>query len=158
MAGLLERLEREGLLSERGRERLGADERQILRLCNDGALLGGLSVALDVRPDEAVGPLCVAIGGGARALRVLDVRDRPSPELRVRLGDLEERWELGDVPGLVHNLNDLLRDDREAKAVAVLGEWEDAHQFWCLPKQKLPSLLRAEYFEPRNRAQLEELA
>jgi hypothetical protein len=127
---------------------------QLLRLCDRGALEGGLSIALDVLPDEAFGGLCAAIGGGARRLKVIDVRDRPVSEVRVQYGDLEERWQVEDLAGLVHNLNDLLKADPGARAVAVLGEWEDALQLWCVPKDKLPALLRADYFIPWNREQL----
>ena len=63
-----------------------------------------------------------------------------------------------DAAALVHNLNDLLREDPHGRAVAVLGEWEDMLQLWCLPKRQLAGLLREGSFEPRNRRQLEELA
>jgi hypothetical protein len=137
-------------------ERLTAT--QLIQLCERGALEGGLSIALDVRPDEAIGALCAAIGGSARRLRVVDVRERPVSELRVRLGELEEGWEVEDLQALVHNLNDLFRADPRARAVAVLGEWEDALQLWCVPKNKLGALLRADYFAPRNRDQLASIA
>lgn len=160
-----ERLEREGLLRPGARARLveaglwSAPPQGLLpRLCEAGALEGGLSIALDVRPDEAIGAICAGIGGSAARLRVTDVRDRPRPEVRVRLGELEEGWEVGDVPALVHNLNDLFRDDRRAKGVAVLGEWEDALQLWCVAKDVLPTIMRERWFEARNRDQLEALA
>ena len=129
----------------------------VLRLCHRGALDGGLSVALDVRADELIGPLCGAVGGSAKKVRVIDVRDRPHPELRISYGDLEEPWDVEDLYVLVQNLNDLLRADRQAKAIAVLGEWEDMLQLWCVPKDRLPKLLRKDYFAPRNRHQLESM-
>jgi hypothetical protein len=164
MRGLLDRLARHGLLKtgvdpgDAGDRAPARADLDLLRLCERGALEGGLSVALDVRPDEAIGALCAAIGGGARRLRVVDVRERPVRELRVRVGEIEEAWDVEDVDALAHNLNDLLKDDPGARVVAVLGEWEDALQLWCVPKDKLAMLLRADDFAPRNRGQLESLA
>ena len=163
MHRLWERLSRDGLLKPGAEPRAepraaGRADLELLRLCDRGALEGGLSIALDVRPDEAFGALCTAIGGKARGIRVVDVRDRPAPELRVRLGDVEERWEVEDLHALAHNLNQLLAEDPAARAVAILGEWGDALQLWCVPKAKLPALLRADYFAPHNRRQLESLA
>ena len=130
---------------------------RLLTLCDARALDGGLSVALDVRPDELMGPLCMAMGGGARKVRVLDVREGPPMEVRISYGAIEEPWELDDLYALVHNLNDLLRDDKTARVVAVLGEWQDSLQLWCLPKAKLPGLLTEGFFAPRNRHQLESM-
>ena len=50
-------------------------------LCDAGVLEGGLSLALDLRPDELIGPLCERIGGTAQTLRVLDVREDPEVAL-----------------------------------------------------------------------------
>lgn len=163
MGSLLERLERLGVLEggaaattspdlERGRPELA-----LLRVCNAGLLRGGLSVALGIRPDELFGPLCARIGGRARKLKVVDVRDRPAPELAVLVDGRTERWEVEDAAALVHNLNDLLRDDPACRAVAVLGEWEDMLQLWCLEKRQLERLLGERFFEPRNRRQLEDI-
>lgn len=162
---LLQRLSREGLLKPAFAERLDEEEGgsaspphlRVLALCEQGALEGGLSVALDVRPDELIGPLCATVGGGAMRLRVLDVREGPPMELRIGWDGLEEPWELEDLYALVHNLNDLLRDDKASRAVAVLGEWQDALQLWCVPKKGLSRLLRQDFFAPRNRHQLEGL-
>jgi hypothetical protein len=163
MQPVSERLRSQGLLKEGSADaprddRSSPPQLQLLRLCDRGALEGGLSIALDVRPDEAIGPLCTAIGGGARRLRILDVRDRPVPELRILHGELEEGWEVEDLSALVHNLNDLFKADPLARAVAVLGEWEDALQLWCVPKNRLRELLRADYFAPVNREQLVSIA
>ncbi len=181
---LLQRLQREGLLKrafvERMEEEAAASRHsresdedagptvgrrgpppphlQMLVWCDKGALEGGLTVALDVRADELIGPLCAAVGGGAMRLRVLDVREGPPMELRIGWGELEEPWEIEDLYGLVQNLNDLLRDDKTARAVAILGEWQDALQLWCVPKRGLARLLRQDFFAPRNRHQLEGLA
>ncbi len=166
---LLERLERDGLLKkgtgsfehhrpERGDRRPAPPHLEILQLCHRGLLMGGLSVALDVRSDELLGPLCQAVGGSAKRVRIVDVRDRPVMELRIQYGDLEEPWELEDLYALVQNLNDLLKDDRKAAAVAILGEWEDMLQLWCVRKDLLGDLLRQDYFAPRNRHQLEALS
>ncbi|MGQ0507133.1 MAG: hypothetical protein ACT4TC_17635 [Myxococcaceae bacterium] len=122
----------------------------LLQLCDQGALRGGLSVAFDVRPDELIGTLCERMGGTARTLRVVDVRDRPHPELIVSYQGREERWDVRDTEGLVHNLNDLLKDDLNAAAVVVLGEWEDSLQLLCVPKTKLRELMRERWFYAVN--------
>ena len=62
------------------------------------------------------------------------------------------------LEGLVHNLNDLLKDDAGARAVAVLGEWQDALQLWCVDKRLLPKLWRERFFDPKNGGQLRELS
>jgi hypothetical protein len=160
--GLLARLGREGWLRpgflERDELAAGRPDAALLKLCDAGALVGGLSVALDVRPDELVGALCTAIGGTARSLRVVDVRERPRFTLVISYAGAEERWEISDAPGLAHNLNDLLRGDAAARAVAVLGQWEDSHQLWCVPKERLPQLKSAPYFRPENARELGSLA
>lgn len=150
----LDELDLSGRAPDPTRRRAPPRHLVLLRLCEEGALDGGLSVALDVRPDELMGPLCAAVGGGAKKIKVLDVRERPVFELRIGYGDLEEPWEVEDLYALVQNLNDLLKDDPRARAVAILGEWEDALQLWCVRKDALPKLLRADYFAPRNRHQL----
>src|ERR1700731_1918858 len=71
----------------------------LLSLCEQGALEGGLSVALDVRPDEAFGALCAAGGGSARGLRVVDVRVEPY-EVLVALEGMQEAWDVPDLPAL----------------------------------------------------------
>jgi hypothetical protein len=126
----------------------------LLRLCAGGQLTGGLCVALGVRPDELVGPLTLAMGGAARRLRVLDVRERPVLQLEVMADALTEKWEVEDLYALVHNLNDLYRDAADVARVAVLGEWQDALQLWCVPRALLPRLLREPFFQPQNRRAL----
>ena len=126
-------------------------------LCDAGALDGGLSVALDVRPDEAFGALCSAVGGQASKLKVLDVREQPAA-LLVRFDQTEESWDVPTLAALVHNLNDLLRSDPEARAIAVLGEWNDALQLWCLPKKVLADSWGAPYFDPLNADDLRSLS
>lgn len=170
---LLERLRKDGLLQPSFVERIEEQERDedpappdrpppphlvVLRLCNQGALDGGLTVALDVRPDELIGPLCTAVGGSARKVRIADVRERPVFELRIQYGEVEEPWEVEDLYALVQNLNDLLKDDRRARVIAILGEWDDALQLWCVKKEQLQRLLRQSYFAPRNRHQLEAIS
>jgi len=160
---VLDRLSQLGVLKGRPGEYAeqlkGARPEHVLPwLCEEGALEGGLSVALDVRPDEALGALCAAIGGQALQLRVEDVRDRPEPELVVRLtGGRTERWGVADVRGLIHNLNDLLREDPAARVVVDLGDREDAQQLWCVSKELLPGLLRERFFAPENERQLRDL-
>jgi hypothetical protein len=126
----------------------------LLRLCEAGLLHGGLSVALGVRPDELVGALTLAMGGAARTFKVVDVRERPTLELHVLVGERTERWEVEDLAALVHNLNDLYRESQQVRAVAVLGEWADALQLLCVEKRALPRLLRQAFFAPVNASQL----
>ena len=130
---------------------------QLLALCDAGVLDGGLTVALDLRPDELIGPLCERIGGSARLLKVLDVREDPEVALIVDAGNGEEGWEVREPRDLVERCNEEFRDDIEARAVAVLGEWEDSLQLWCIPKRALSSLLRAPFFQAENRARLSAL-
>ncbi len=133
---LIDELKRLSLITGRGKH---AD---LLRLCHAGRLVGGLSMSLRATPDEVVGPLTHAMGGAAKQFRVLDVRSGPPLELEMQAGALHEKWEVRDVPGLVHNLNDLYRDDPGVKAIALLGEWEDMLHAWCVEKAVLPTLLR----------------
>jgi len=133
--------------------------KSLLRACHAGRLVGGLSVSLQATPDEVVGPLCHAVGGAARALKVLDVRGGPPLELEVRWGQVHERWALEDVAGLCHNLNDLYRGEASTAAIAVLGDWEDMLQLWCVSRADLPRLLRARVLEDaRNVETLRRLA
>lgn len=127
------------------------------RMCDAGLLLHGLSVAGDVRPDEVIGALTAMVGGTAQELRVLDVRDKPGYEVKVSYRGEEERWDVPNVPALVHNLNDLLRTDGTARAVAVLGEWKDSLHLWCVPKALLPQLFREDAFTPLNGGELHRL-
>src|SRR4051812_18917989 len=98
MSPFLHRLQSLRLLQEPGAAyTLPSGERpevSLLRLCEAGVLSGGLSVALGVRPDELVGALTQAMGGSARRLKVVDVRERPVFELHIVAGELTERWEL----------------------------------------------------------------
>ncbi|HYO73556.1 MAG TPA: hypothetical protein VEU33_46570, partial [Archangium sp.] len=127
----------------------------LLRLCDAGLLEGGLTVAFGVRPDELVGPLTLAMGGAARRFKLVDVRERPVLELHILAGEVSERWEVEDLWALVHNLNDLYRDTQDVRAIAVLGEWNDALQLLCVDKRALPRLLRERFFAPQNRDALE---
>ena len=136
MPSLLDELRRMELVTGRGKHA------GLLRLCHAGRLVGGLSMSLRATPDEVVGPLTHAMGDVAKLLRVLDVRSGPPLELEIVAGELHEKWEVRDLPGLVHNLNDLYRSEPLVKAVAVLGEWEDMLQVWCITKTVLPTLLR----------------
>ncbi|MGZ6162898.1 MAG: hypothetical protein ACXWLS_06185 [Myxococcaceae bacterium] len=145
-------LERLGLLADGAH--VPPEAHALTALCDAGVLEGGLSIALDLRPDELIGPLCEGIGGRARLLKVLDVRDDPEVALIVDAGRGEESWDVRDPRDLVERCNEEFRDDAEACAVAVLGEWEDSLQLWCIPKRALSSLLRAPFFEAENRARL----
>jgi hypothetical protein len=148
-------LQRLGLLAEGAHVPPG---QQLLALCDAGALDGGLSIALDLKPDELIGPLCERIGGSARLLKVLDVRDDPEVALIIDAGNGEELWDVREPRDLVERCNEEFRDDAETRAVAVLGEWEDSLQLWCIPKRALSSLLRAPFFQAENRARLSALA
>jgi hypothetical protein len=185
MAGVLDALRSAGLLKasylERLREEeeerrahaeLAGDERAadplqspaalphlvLLRLCDAGALVGSLTVELDVRPDELLGPLCAALGGSGPSVRAVDVVDGPPLKLFIHYRDHEEGWELEDLYPFVMNLNDLLKEDRQARVAAILGEWEDALQLWCVEKQRLRWLLQQPWFFPRNRMELQRMA
>jgi hypothetical protein len=147
-------LQRLGLLTDGAHVSPG---QQLLALCDAGALAGGLSVALDLRPDELIGPLCERIGGGARLLKVLDVREDAEIALIVDAGNGEEGWEVREPRDLVERCNEEFKADVDARAVAVLGELEDSLQLWCIPKRALSSLLRAPFFEAENRARLSAL-
>jgi len=148
-------LQRLGLLVED--VHLEPGHQTLLVLCNDGLLDGGMSVALDLRPDELIGPLCERIGGQARSLKVLDARDEPEPELLVDAGGGEEAWPVRDPRDLVDRVNEAFASDSQARPVAVLGEWEDMLQLWCVPREALPSLLRAPFFQAENRSRLSAL-
>jgi hypothetical protein len=144
-------LQRLGLLAEGAH--LPPGQPPLVALCDAGVLDGGLTIALDLRPDELIGPLCERIGGVARSLKILDVREDPEDTLIIDAGNGEESWEVRDPRDLVERCNDQFRDDAEARAVAVLGEWEDSLQLWCIPKRALSSLLRA-VLQAENRARL----
>ena len=127
----------------------------LLRLCDAGLLEGGLAVAWGVRPDELVGALTHLMGGAARRFKVVDVRERPVLRLDILSGAVSGSWEVEDVAALVHHLNALYREAADVRAVAVLGEWNDALQLLCVDKRALPGLLRERLLEPSNRQALE---
>jgi len=151
-ARLSDTLKRLGLLRGRGRVTT------LLKLCHAGRLLGGLSISLSATPDEVVGPLTHAVGGAAQRLKVVDVRTGTPMVLVVDLGGATEKWEVEDVAALAHNLNDLTRDDAEARVAVVLGEWEDMLELWCVPKPALEVLLRQRLLDDaRNLAAISRL-
>ena len=131
-----------------------AREKTLLSLCHAGRLHGGMSIALSATPDEVLGGLCAAMGGGAAKLRLEDVRGQRPFELHVRTPELLEKWAVDDLAGLVHNLNDLFRTESNVRACAVLGEWEDMLQLWCVDRFRLLMLLQERWFEPKNAADL----
>jgi hypothetical protein len=143
-------------LRELGFLKKGARQKTLLALCHAGNLHGGLSIALSATPDEVLGGLCAAMGGSATRLRLEDVRGEGPFELHVRVGEVLEKWEVDGLEGLVHNLNDLFRADQAVRAVAVLGEWEDMLQLWCIDRIRLLLLLQERWFQARNRLTLEE--
>ncbi len=142
------RLKSLDLLTGRGRQT------SLLKLCHAGRLVGGLSVAWQVTPDEAIGAVTHVMGGLAAKLRVLDVRGVKPMQLEVRFESapdvlrehegprvVTEKWDVEDVPGLVHNLNDLYRQARDVRPVVVLGEWDDMVHLWAVPRPALRELL-----------------
>ena len=147
-------LRRRGLLTGR------AGKGDLLRWCHKGQLKGGLSVSLRATPDEAFGTVVQLLGA---KLKLNDVRVRAGEpmELQVEYSLGEERkaekWAVEDVPGLVHNLNDLYRDRPEVKAGVVLGEWNDMWQLWAVDKQVVREMLGLRWFEPRNSRALESI-
>src|SRR4051812_4368764 len=90
---------------------------QLSAYCDSGRLVGGLSVALDVRPDELVGPLLQHMGGGALSLKILDVRDQETVELTVELGGELETWKVQDARDLVAKVNAAFQADDEVSPV-----------------------------------------
>ena len=162
MDALVEKLSRLGLIrmaeNREPKSQAPSRLRSLLALCNAGVLEGGLSVALDVRPDELIGPLAIAIGNAGLELKVIDTRDEPRPEITVRLRSLERKWTVASLDALVTHLNELFEAEHAAKAIAILGEYEDALQLWAVDKALLGELLGEDFFRPRNRKQLTKLA
>jgi hypothetical protein len=149
----VQRLSALGLLSANEEQH---EETSLASLCAAGVLQGGLSVALDVRPDELVGPLCQRLGGEALRLRILEVRTSPQ-ELWVRKDEREARWAVPDVPALVRALNLAYRRVAKVRAIACLGVWDDAWQLWCLEKDRLPGLLEEDLLQAENMDELSAL-
>ncbi len=164
MAGPLPTLRRLRLLNEArlaeldeafvsGLERR-ADPRVLLELCDQGALAGGLSVALDLKADELIGPLCARLGGSAARLKVEDVRGRDGSELHVSIDGRAEVLEAPNLFALLSELERAFADDPSVGRLAVLGEWERLLQLWALPRAPLAKLLREPWFQPENREAL----
>lgn len=124
-----------GLLKGRGAAK------SLVRLCHAGRLDGGLSISLRATPDEVIGALTHALGGAATALKLLDVRSTTPPVLEVQWREVHEKWEVDGLDALVHNLNDLFRDEPGAKVAVVLGDWQDMLQVWCVSKDAARTLL-----------------
>jgi hypothetical protein len=151
MNPLAQRLESLGLLRlDPTHERCALPDR-LEALCDEGLLEGGLSVEMDVRPDELLGPLVQQVGGAAASLKIFDVRDTDEGvELKVAWHDKTETWMARDSRALVDVLNHAFGSDRVARAIVVLGEWNDALQLWCVPRRVLPLLQRESGFRPEN--------
>jgi hypothetical protein len=159
---LSQRLAFAQLLKGRGKQR------SLLQLCHAGRLVGGLSIDLRATPDEAAGALTHAMGAEALAFRIIDVKVGHPVQMDVQFQQQSvfdepaqmriETWEVDDVAGLVHNLNDLFRARPHVKLMAVLGEWEDMLQVWALHRSTLRSLLDDETLaSARNREVLQKL-
>lgn len=134
----------------------GLADADLLQLCNAGLLDGGLTVALDVHPDELIGPLAATAGGRARLLKVIEVREKPA-EMILSLTGSEHRWSVSGLVQMVDHFNELFGNDASVKAVAVLGDWDKALQLWCLRKALLPKLLQERFFSPLNLSKLRAL-
>ncbi len=116
-------------------------------LCHHGFLRGGLSIALDVKIDEALGPLLEAIGGPARTIRVLDIQGQV---FSVKIGTVQHEWEIDGLESLIDTLNRAFARSPEVNALVFLGEWEDMLQVWAIPKPIVATLLTEEWFVPSN--------
>ena len=135
-AGLRSELKKRKLLKASS----DSEETHLRALCHDGALVGGVSLSHRLTPEEAFGPLTWAMGGAARALKLLDVRGQWPMELHVRVGEQLEKREVDSIDGLIHNLNDLFKDDTTVARIVSLGEWEDMMQLWCLSARAVDEL------------------
>lgn len=113
----------------------------VLEACDAGRLVGGLSLALDARVDEVLGPLTAAMGGEAAKLRVLDVSVGPKTKLELEWGEGVEVWKVKGVEDLAAQLNARFLDDERVKVLVVLGEYEDMLQVWALRDDVLEVLL-----------------
>ena len=120
-------------------------------LCHHGYLVGGLSIELDVKIDEALGPLLETMGGAALTIRVLDIRGKV---FSVRLEDKQHEWEIDGLESLVETLNRGFAAWPDVKALVLLGEWEDMLQVWALAKPVVSQLLPLDWFVPSNPAGL----
>lgn len=130
----------------------------LLKLAGLGALEGGLSASEDVRADELIGPLCAQMGGAARELRVIDVREAGGLRLEVHFRGREASWPLSRLEALPVALNDLLGTESDVRPVAVLGVHEEALHLWCVPQGRLDALLDEALEGAWNFEQLEDLA
>ncbi len=141
-------------LARLGLLRAAAPPDPLRTLCHHELLVGGVSIALDVKLDEALGPVLEAMGGDAPTLRVLDIRGKP-PVFSVKLGEVAHEWEIEGLEALIDTLNRAFKDHPQVKALVSLGEWEEMTQVWAVPKQRVRELLRCEWFKPPNRAALQ---
>ena len=123
-------------------------------LCHHDFLVGGLSIALDVRIDEALGPLLEAMGSAAPMLRVLDVRRGPPQVFVVKQSGVDHQWEVDGLETMIDTLNRAFASDPKVRALVLLGEWEDMIQVWAVGKPSLARLLDHGWFKPSNPAGL----
>lgn len=119
-------------------------------LCHHGYLMGGLSIELDVKLDEALGPLLEVMGGPARTMKVLDIQGRV---FSVRIGRQLHEWEVDSLESLVDTLNVAFEREPEVKGLVFLGEWEDAQQVWAVSKNVLTELVKHPWFPPSRRGE-----
>lgn len=133
-----------------------APDEPLRALCDHDFLVGGMSIAIDVKIDEALGPLLEAIGGGAPRIKVLDIQGTP-PVFTVVVGGQQHQWEIGGLEALADTLNQGFAADAGAKALVLLGEWEDMLQVWAVPKAALAELWRYDWFKPSNPKSLKRL-
>ncbi len=121
---------------------------RLTALCDSGCLVGGLSAALDVRPEELVGPLVQQLGGIATKLKVLEVRDLPSSvELTVSWDEEIRIWPVRSLRALAAQMNQAFIDEEGVKTVLILGEFNDALQLWCVSRAQRVLLERETWFQ-----------
>ena len=130
----------------------------LLEACHEGRLVGGLSLSLRATPDEVIGALAHVMGGPAKPLKVLDVKEGEPPVLEISVGGDELRWPTDSLEDLLEHLNEHFGEHDDVKLFVVLGEWEDMLQVWALPPHVLETLLETSLLATaRNRAHLEAL-
>ncbi len=108
-----------------------------------------MSIAIDVKIDEAFGPLLEAIGGPAPMLKVEDITGDPAV-FTVLTGGKKHAWEIDSLAALLDTLNRGFGKDPSVKALVDLGEWEDMLQVWAVPKSALQTLRAHDWFKPSN--------
>lgn len=132
----MERLRPLGLV--KGNKKL---PRSVVEAIEQSRLVGGMSIAIDARPDEVIGPLTTEMGGVAAAVRVMDVQKGPPMSLELDWAGELESWTVKDVPALVDQLNKRFIDEEGVKVLVMAGEYEEMLQVWAVREDVLEVLL-----------------